>query len=293
MTSPLIATYVLVDIPFERTAPDQRKFYIHQRRLDSSLSNWDRWSRDWTWTLDELMGLAADKRLVCAPGKIDDEDKLAEAEVNDKIVDDDDNDDDEVSDIAAVVEEAEIHPVPSSLSSVASKLVVQRCWLKECITAGRVLDQDCGWYVECVEGWQYPEWDKPRPEADTAVGTDDHSKWTWGVRVDEYGFGFGWRKEPVSRYAPAPLPALSPPRQRDGTLPWCVPPMRVVSDPVFPDQRSITRSPSPVPLPSRPQPPPSWQPPPPTAAELAHRDEIDRRMNENRRFSFNRASGLV
>lgn len=278
VTSPLIATYVLVDIPFERTAPDQRKFYIHQRRLDSSLSNWDRWSRDWTWTLDELMGLAADKRLVSARRKTDDDDKIDE---------DDDNDDDEVSDIAAVVEDGEILPVGSTRCSVASKLVVQRCWLRECIKAGRVLDNDCGWYVECVEGWQYPEWDKPRPEEDTTVDSGDQSRWTWGVRVDEYGFGFGWRKEPISTIAP------SPPRMPEPTTPWCALPMRVVSEPMLPPRPPTARPSSPFPLPARPQSPPSWQRPRPTAAELEQHDEINRLMNRNRTFSFNKAGGLV
>jgi hypothetical protein len=156
-----------------------------------------------------------------------------------------------------------------------------------------VLDHDCGWYVECVEGWQYPEWDKPRPEENTIATSEDQSRWTWGVRVDEYGFGFGWRKEPVTQPTPASPPAPSPPRQRAGTPPWCVPPMRVVSEPVLPPRPPSARPRSPFPLPARPLSPPSWQRPRPTAAELAHHDEINRRMNEDRRFSFNRAGGLV
>lgn len=223
VTSPLIAAYVIVDIPFERstTNPDERKFYIHQRRLDSSLSNWDRWSRDWTWTLDELMGLAADKQK-----------KLASTE-----------------------EESTGGRAP-----IAPKLVVQRCWLRECVKAGRVLGHDSGWYVDCIEGWQYPEWDKPPPEVENGNG---NGKWTWGVRQDEFGFGFGWRREPTSTLATA----------------------RVVSEP--------TRPPWTRPMSPRPTSPRPTMYHHPTPCELREHDELNRRMNESRRFGFDKKGGLV
>lgn len=258
MTSPLIADFVLVDIPFEHSTPEQRKFYIYQRLSDSSLSNWDRWSRDWTWTLDELLGLAADKKL---HGPLLPHQKRVE----DNLLEYDYESDDGDPNIAAVIEEGEIIPVGSKGTSCGtSKLVVQRCWLAECIKAGRVLGPDCGWYVDCVEGWQFPTWDKPRPEREE-LSEGSRSKWTWGIRVDEYGFGFGWRKEddPAPQY------------QRQATPPRCAAPsMRVVSEPV---PRPSSRSG----LPDRP---------------LFHRDKFTSAQHpksEERKFSFSKRGGLV
>lgn len=280
MTSPLVAAYVLVDIPFERTAPEHRKFYIHQRLLDSSLSNWDRWSRDWTWTLDELMGLAADTKLVCHSSEKKEVHTLGE--------DDDDLSGD--SDIAAVEEDGEILPVGrTTVSSIASKLVVQRCWLKECIEAGRVLDRDCGWYIDCVEGWQYPEWDKPHPEQGPAAGSGDRRRWTWGVRFDDHGLGYRWSQEP-SR-------ALSPPAQHVPAPTWCASSLRAVSDTVL-HTRPLSARPtddqpaSPTPLPVK---PPAPSPPcsVATAAELQYHSRVNRLMDESKRFRINKSGGLV
>lgn len=246
---------MLVEIPFDDIAPDKRKFYIHRRQSESSLSNWDRWSRDWVWTLDELMGLAIDK--AAAPSV---KQRRTRKDVSYEMEDMEDEEDGEVM---AVLEGDEVLPVGTNNSP---KHVVQRYWLGECIQQGRVLDRDAGWHVDCVEGWQYPQWDTsnvgkaPVPWGEERLRKmvgETEERWTWGVREDEYGFGFGWRKE-VKRVVSDPLPV--------STLPSAT---TLRGTPMYPDRPRLTLE------------------------EIREQDDINRRMNDNRRFSISRKGDLL